>query len=133
MIMSYLLTAFILMPLVELVLLIKLNQQIGFAYTVAIVILTGVTGATLARMQGFLTVRAIQRDLAEGRMPAPRLIDGVMILIAGVLLVTPGLITDAIGFLLLLPPIRSSIRMWMRAKLEEKLKNGSTGVTIWRW
>jgi UPF0716 protein FxsA len=59
--------------------------------------------------------------------------DGMMILVAGVLLITPGLITDALGFALLIPPVRAAIRAWLRRKLEEKLRNGSVNVTTWRW
>ena len=59
--------------------------------------------------------------------------DGMMILIAGVLLITPGLITDATGFLLLVPAVRAAIRVWLRQKLEEKLRDGSVKPTVWRW
>ncbi len=121
------------MPILELAVLLKVHQSLGLGNTLAIVIFTGVVGAVLARAQGLMVMTAIQRDLAEGRMPAPRLMDGVMILIAGVLLITPGLITDSAGFLLLLPPVRVSIRALLRQKLEEKLRNGSTNLTIWRW
>ncbi|MFC1497713.1 FxsA family protein [Verrucomicrobiota bacterium] len=133
MVLSYLLLAFILMPIIELIALVKVHHLIGFEYTIAIVVLTGVVGAFLAKAQGMVVMAHIRRDLAEGRMPAPRLIDGVMILIAGVLLITPGLITDTIGFMLLLPPVRASIRAWLRKKVEQKLREGSANMTIWRW
>ena len=133
MIFTWLVTLFIAMPILELAVLLKVHQSLGLGNTLAIVIFTGVVGAVLARAQGLMVMTAIQRDLAEGRMPAPRLMDGVMILIAGVLLITPGLITDSAGFLLLLPPVRVSIRALLRQKLEEKLRNGSTNITIWRW
>ncbi len=133
MIFTWLVTLFIAMPILELAVLLKVHQSLGLGNTLAIVIFTGVVGAVLARAQGLMVMTAIQRDLAEGRMPAPRLMDGVMILIAGVLLITPGLITDSAGFLLLLPPVRVSIRALLRQKLEEKLRNGSTNLTIWRW
>ena len=66
-------------------------------------------------------------------MPAPRLMDGVMILIAGVLLITPGLITDAAGFLLLIPAVRTIIRAWLKRKLEAKLRDGTANTTFWKW
>jgi len=108
---SYLLVAFIVMPLIELWLLLQVGAHVGWKSTLALVIVTGVTGAWLARAQGAQVMREIQRDMANGVMPAPRLIDGAMILVAGVLLITPGLITDTLGFLLLLPPVRSQIRV----------------------
>ena len=133
MIITWLLTAFILMPILELAVLLEVHQAVGFGPTIAIVIITGVVGAFLAKAQGLIVVSQIRRDLAEGRMPAPRLMEGVMILIAGVLLITPGLITDTIGFLLLVPAVRSAIRTWLRTKLEEKIRNGAGNITIWKW
>jgi len=130
MIFSSLLTAFIVMPLLELWLLLQLGGCYGWRVTLLVVVLTGFTGAWLARMQGLQTLLAIRRDMAEGRMPAPRLMDGVMILIAGVLLITPGLITDAVGFLLLIPPVRGAVRGWMRLRLEQKLRDGSVSFSF---
>ena len=128
-----LLAAFILMPILELAVLLKLHEVAGLGNTLAIVIITGFVGAFLARAQGIMVLAQIRRDLAEGRMPAPRLMDGVLILIAGVLLITPGLITDTAGFLLLIPAVRSIIRAWLRRKLEEKLRSGPANITFWRW
>jgi len=133
MILTSLLAAFVIMPILELALLFKVHASMGLRNTLAIVILTGVIGALLAKAQGILVMARIRRDLAEGRMPAPQLIDGMMILIAGVLLITPGLITDTAGFLLLVPAIRSAIRAWLRRKLEKKLRDGSVETTLWRW
>jgi UPF0716 protein FxsA len=133
MILTYLLAAFILMPIIELAVLLKVGTWLGPGQTVLLVILTGVAGAFLAREQGFRTVMAIQEDLARGRMPAPRLMDGIMILVAGVLLITPGLITDTVGFLLLVPRVRSTIRAWLRRKLEDRFQRGDANITVWRW
>ena len=132
MILSWLLAFFIIMPIAEVAVLIKVNHLVGLGNTIAIVVLTGFGGALLARWQGLMVVMDIQRDLAEGRMPAPRLIDGVMILMAGLLLITPGLITDTVGFLLLVPVVRKEIRVWLRRKLEAKF-GGGPDVTVWRW
>ena len=128
---AWLVIAFVAMPLIELTVLLRVHAAVGFRYTLAIVVLTGVTGAFLARVQGLLVVTQIQRDLAAGRMPAPRMIDGVMILVAAVLLITPGLITDGVGFALLVPPVRAAIRAWLRQRLEDKLRDGSVNVTSW--
>ena len=133
MILTGLLAAFIIMPILELSVLLKVHDAVGLTYTLGLVVLTGFIGAFLAKAQGLMVMGQIQRDLAEGRMPAPRLMDGVMILVAGVLLITPGLITDTIGFLLLVPATRRAIRTWLRNKFEEKLRNGSANVTFWRW
>lgn len=126
MIFSYLMMAFIILPLVELWLLVQLGSRLGWGAALLLVVGTGIIGAWLARVQGMQVMLEIQRDLAEGRVPTPRLMDGVMILVAGVLLVAPGLITDATGFLLLLPPVRVFIRGWLRMKLEKKMREGGT-------
>jgi UPF0716 protein FxsA len=131
MIFSYLLAAFILLPIAELWLLFRVNEHLGLLPTLLIVMGTGFVGAWLARAQGFMIMLEIQRDLAEGRMPAPRMMDGVMILIAGAFLITPGLITDTAGFMLLIPPVRAYIRGWLRLRIERKLQDGS--ITINRF
>lgn len=130
MIFSTLLFLFITMPILEIVVLFKVYESFGGLETVALVVFTGFFGALLARMQGMMIVVEIQRDLNEGRVPAPRLIDGMMIIIAGVLLITPGLITDTIGFLLLVPIVRAEIRQWMRRKMEKMITEGQ--VVYWR-
>jgi UPF0716 protein FxsA len=128
----YLLTAFILLPIAELWVLLKVDNHIGLGPTILIVMGTGFVGAWLARAQGFRIMLDIQRDLAEGRMPAPRMMDGVMILIAGAFLITPGLITDSAGFLLLVPPVREYIRGWLRLRIERKLQDGSMRINGFR-
>jgi UPF0716 protein FxsA len=130
MIFSYLLAAFILLPIAELWVLFKVNAHLGIGLTLLIVMGTGIVGAWLARTQGLRVMMQIQLDLAEGRMPAPRLIDGAMILVAGAFLVTPGLITDTTGFLLLIPPVRAAIKIWLRKKFEQKLRDGSMYIDV---
>jgi UPF0716 protein FxsA len=130
MIFSYLLALFIFLPITELWILFRVDEHLGIGPTVLIVVMTGIIGASLARAQGLMVMLQIQRDMAEGRMPAPRLIDGIMILIAGALLVTPGLLTDAFGFLLLVPGFRAIARGWLRQKMEQKLKDGSLNVNL---
>ncbi len=128
-----LLTLFIAMPMLELILLLQVGEALGAGRTFALVILTGIVGAILARHEGVRVVTAIQREMAEGHMPAPRLLDGLMILIAGALLITPGLITDAVGFLLLIPPARSAIRGWLRRRFENRMRQQTVDVTYWEW
>ncbi len=127
---QYLIALFIGLPILELAVLIELHGMVGFFPTVLLVFLTGIVGATMVRRQGINTLFQIQREMANGNLPAPQLMDGVMILIAGALLVTPGLITDVSGFLLLVPVVRERIRLWLRKKLEEKVRSGYLQVHV---
>ncbi len=102
--------AFVVVPLAELYLLVKLSEWTSFPTTIAVVILTGAIGAALARWQGFQVVRRMQDDLRKQRLPADAMMDGVMILIAAGLLLTPGLLTDGLGFSLLIPWCRRGYR-----------------------
>jgi len=128
----YLIALFIGLPIVELALLFELHGAVGFVPTVLIVLLTGIAGAALVRRQGVAILLRIQQEMAQGHVPAPQMIDGVMILVAGALLVTPGLITDVSGFLLLVPFVREQIRFWLKRKLEEKVRNGYVQVDVRR-
>ena len=118
---GYLVLLFTILPAVELTLLIKIGSNIGIGNTLFIIIFTGVLGAYLARLQGFLILRKIQDDLNHGIMPNDQLIDGLMILVGGIVLLTPGFITDAFGFLLLIPWTRTLIKKWFRKKFEEMI------------
>jgi len=105
-------------PLVELVILLRLAQAISWGPTILIVLVTGVFGAWLARREGFRTLVRIQEELASGHTPTLSLVEGVMILVAGVLLVTPGILTDLVGLALLVPPIRR----WVARRIAESFK-----------
>lgn len=126
----YLIALFIGLPAVELALLFQLHGIIGLGPTIALVLLTGVIGASLVRRQGIAILFNIQREMAAGNLPAPQMIDGIMVLLAGALLVTPGLITDTVGFALLIPQVRQRIRVWLRKKLEQKLRSGYIQVHV---
>ena len=93
-------------PLLELWLILKLGSVMGWGATIWLILMTGIIGGTLAHRQGFATIQKIQMDMAQGRMPAGALLDGLLILVAGLVLITPGIITDLIGFSLLVPPLR---------------------------
>ncbi len=121
---GYLILLFITVPTIELVLLIKIGQVIGLYYTVVIVIFTGVTGAYLAKIQGALILGKIRDDINLGRMPADRLIDGFLILVSGILLLTPGFLTDFAGFIGLIPVTRKVLREWMKGKIGDMIKKG---------
>ena len=110
--------AFTVIPIIEIYLLIEIGSMFGSLTAVTLVILTGFLGALLARMQGLQTLYRIQGSLREGRMPSGELLDAVLIVIAGLLLLTPGFLTDLVGFLLLIPATRYSIKYWLRRQIE---------------
>lgn len=112
---------FVGVPLAELALLIWVGGEIGVGATVALVVVTGILGASLARWQGLATLARFQRRLGAGELPHEDLIDGVLILIAGAVLLTPGLLTDAAGFLLLVPTARRALRDELLRRLERRL------------
>ncbi len=116
---------FTLVPLVELFLLIKIGTVIGALPTVLIVVGTGVLGAYLARQQGFQVWSRIQREMELGMFPAEDMLDGLLIFGAGVVLLTPGVITDVIGILILIPVTRLSIREWIKRKLRRMMDGGN--------
>ena len=121
---GYLVLLFTILPAIELALLIKIGSNIGVGNTLFIIIFTGILGAYLARLQGFLVLRKIQDDLNRGCMPNDQLTDGLMILVGGIVLLTPGFITDVFGFLLLIPWTRTLIKKWSRKKFEEMIARG---------
>lgn len=104
---------FTLVPLIELWLLLEVSSLTNPAFTVALVLVTGALGATLARRQGLETWQKIHQQIARGETPAGTLVDGLMIFIAGALLVTPGILTDVVGFGLLTPGIRARLKSRM--------------------
>ena len=109
--------AFTIIPIIEIYLLIEIGSMFGALTAVTLVILTGFLGAFLARMQGLQTLNRIQESLHEGRMPSGELLDALLIVIAGLVLLTPGFLTDSAGFLLLIPATRNSIKYWLRRQI----------------
>ena len=109
-----LLLLFILTPLIELWLLMLVSEHLGATATIAVVLATGFVGATLAKRQGLQTWVAIQRQTQQGQLPAASLVDALMIFVAGLLLITPGILTDFVGFSLLVPPVRAGLRQRLR-------------------
>lgn len=105
-----LLLLFTLVPLVELWLLIEIGRRTSVPATIALVLTTGALGAWLARSQGVATFARVRREMSDGRMPATALVDGLLILVAGAVLLTPGLLTDLFGFFLLVPAGRTLVR-----------------------
>jgi len=113
-----LLFLFLAIPIVEMILLIEIGRRIGLLATLGVVVLTGIIGAMLARAEGLEVFRRIQSDLAEGRLPGDAILDGVFVLAGGLLLLTPGLLTDLVGFLVLVPFTRAPIRRVVLRKLQ---------------
>lgn len=101
-----LLLLFFLVPLAEIYLLIEIGGVIGVGWTIFCVVFTAVLGAFLVRAQGFSTVNRIRAQLDQGQLPAVEMIEGLLLLVAGALLLTPGFFTDAVGFVFLTPPLR---------------------------
>lgn len=116
-----LLVLFIAVPLVELVFLLQVGSKIGLFPTITVIVVTGAIGATLTRRQGMQTLSRYQEALSQGRIPHQELLEGLLILIAGAVLLTPGFLTDAAGFLLLIPSIREAIRKRLTQKIMEKI------------
>jgi UPF0716 protein FxsA len=105
-----------LLPLVELVLLAWLSAHTDWRLTVLFVLGTGALGAWLIRSQGWRAWRRIRQDMADGKVPAESIQDGLLILVAGLLLITPGVLTDVVGVLLLVPPLRRMVGRWLRGR-----------------
>jgi UPF0716 protein FxsA len=123
-----LLLLFVVVPLIELAILIRIGNWLGFWPTIGLVIATGTFGAFLARSQGGRVLREIRTDLGGGRVPAAHLVDGLLILVGGALLLTPGLLTDVVGLLLLLPFTRNRLKAGVRARLEQMVRSGQVNV-----
>ncbi len=113
---------FTLVPLLELSLLIKIGGYIGVWNTIALVVITGILGAALARHQGIKTFAGIRHELQVGRLPGDRLIDALLILVAGALLITPGVITDVAGLLLLFGPTRGVVRRHLKTRFRAHIQ-----------
>lgn len=117
---ALILALFIAVPLAEIAVFIKVGEFLGIGWTVALVIITAMAGTALLRSQGFSVLARAQSAIAEGRVPVDSVIDGVCLLIAGAFLLTPGLITDTIGFLLFIPPLRQGLARWLFNRMVQK-------------
>ena len=117
-----LLLAFISVPLVEIMLFIEIGSRIGTWTTLLIVALTAVIGASIAHREGLKTWWRMQEKLYSGQMPDEELLDGLLVLIAGALLLTPGFLTDTVGFLVLYPRARQVLKRWLRQKFSQRFQ-----------
>ena len=116
--------AFTLVPFVEIYLLIKIGAQVGAFNTILIVILTGLLGASLARLEGIKTMTKVRDSLNRGDLPAEEMLDAMLIFAAGIVLLTPGFITDLTGLALLVPQARFWFKRWLRKKFDEWIERG---------
>ena len=128
--MGRLLLLFIAVPVVELVLLIEIGQRLGTFATIGLVMGTGIVGASLARQQGISTLARLRKDLDDGRLPAEPIVDGVLILLAAAVLITPGVLTDLVGFLCLVPAFRRLLKRYLKRRFERAGSEGTVGVTV---
>jgi UPF0716 protein FxsA len=116
---------FTIVPLAELYLLIKIGSYMGAFNTIFLILITGILGALLARLEGLRTLRQITLSLNQGIVPAEELVDSVLIFVAGIVLVTPGVLTDVMGLLLLFPYTRTIFKRWLRKRFDRMVGSGN--------
>ncbi len=120
---------FTIIPVIELYFLIKIGSIIGGFNTIIIVLGTGFFGAWLARMEGMQTLIRVRENMQQGIMPAEDLIDALIIFVAGILLITPGLLTDCSGLLLLWPVTRNKFKKFLKQKFKKMMSDGTIDIT----
>jgi UPF0716 protein FxsA len=121
----WLLFLFVVVPAVELYLLVRIGSRVGVGATIGLIVVTGMVGWMLAKSQGLSTLRRIQAETAEGRLPALEMVSGLCLLGAGLLLITPGFLTDAVGFLMLIPPLRRGVARRIMSRFRVQVIPGS--------
>ena len=109
---------FIIIPIIEISVLMQVGELLGMWPTIGIVILSAWIGAKYVRQQGIATLQSVQTKMAQGEMPSSEIVTGLMLLVAGVLLVTPGFVTDIFGLSLLVPSIRHAIATFVQKHLK---------------
>lgn len=134
MLLLYLFLLFTVIPVVELSLLWYLGWEVlGWPLTISLVLLTGFLGVTIARLQGMKALLRVHRRISRGQLPADELFDGMLVLFAGILLVTPGVLTDVFGFLLLIPPVRQLVKWRLRRWAARQPEVHATQTTTHIW
>ncbi len=122
---------FLVVPFLELLVILQVGRAIGALDTIALLVLVSMIGAWLVKREGLSVVRRAQERVAQGAVPGRELVDGVMILFAGALLITPGFLSDVVGVLLLLPPVRAALRGTVTRRLGRRA--GFTSFDRDRW
>ena len=123
--------AFTIIPFLELYLLIKIGSYLGAFNTIIIVILTAFLGALLARFQGYQTMLKVRESIRRGEMPAEELLDALLIFLAGIVLLTPGFITDLVGLMILIPNTRLIFKRWLRRKFDDWINRNQLNITFY--
>jgi UPF0716 protein FxsA len=129
----YLFLLFTVLPIVELTILIRIGEATVWWAPILLVITTGIAGAALSRWQGLRVYQRIRDDARAGRMPADALFDGFLILLAGILLVTPGVLTDITGIAFLIPPIRALVKRGLKAWIRKNVEVRVAGMNAGFW
>lgn len=125
---KWILLAVLILPAMEVGILVWAGGQIGPWWVVLFILATGVAGTLLARQQGTEAIRRAKQGMAYGEAPQEEILDGICILVGSALLLTPGFITDGLGFLLLLPPTRKPIKKWMVRMLRDMMEKGTISI-----
>jgi UPF0716 protein FxsA len=123
--MRRLLFLFILIPLLELYILFKISGYLGAFQTVALVVFSALLGLVLARFEGLKTLQQISQSLSQGIVPAEEMVDGVLIFVGGILLITPGVLTDLFALVLLIPYTRTIFKRWLRRRFDRMIAAGN--------
>ena len=123
---------FLAIPLIEIALFVVIGERIGLLMTILIVLLTGIIGAGVISWQGLTVMETAQRDLAEDKLPVQGVVEGVLLLAAAMMLITPGFATDTMGFALAIPPLRQALAKYLRNNMLSKVIMTSSGPDA-RW
>lgn len=116
---------FTLFPILEILILMQISALLGPLSAIILVVGTGFAGASLAKIQGFQTVQRIRENMKQGIMPGDEVFDAFLIFVAGVLLITPGLISDVSGIILLMPKTRARVKRFLVQAIDKRIKNGT--------
>ncbi|MDD2352176.1 MAG: FxsA family protein [Atribacterota bacterium] len=133
MILSKLILLFIFVPFLELYILLQVGKHIGVLLTIIVVIVTGIAGAYLVKKQGLHIIMRIKRKMNEGIIPTDNLMEGVLILIGGILLLTPGFITDIVGFIITIPQSRKIFLMYFKKLVKNKIGDSKINYTNYNY
>ncbi len=120
--------AFVILPIIEIYVLIKIGAQIGALWTILLVVVTAFVGAFLAKMQGAYTMHRLRMNMMQGVPPTDEILDAFLIFAAGVVFLTPGFVTDLAGLLVLIPQTRKMIKAWLIRKLDQWMRQGNVHI-----
>lgn len=121
---------FVLAPIAEIYVLLSAGSAFGVLPVVAACIFTAILGGVLLRLQGLAAINTARRELDQGKPPVGSAVDGALLIVAAPFLMTPGFLTDAVGFALLVPPIRQALGRYALAEIKKRIDRGNARVTI---